>query len=98
MARSVGFEVESINYHPAPAFWNWTCHSIIKSWAKGKSEKDAAEIKKMADSVFPPVDFQQNNLKNLFFVSAFTALDIGIKLLTGSTSNMAVVLRRPDQS
>jgi 2-polyprenyl-3-methyl-5-hydroxy-6-metoxy-1,4-benzoquinol methylase len=98
MAESVGFIVESIQYHPAPAFWNWTFHSIVKSWGKGKSEAEAARIKALADGLFPPVDFQQNNLKNLFFVSGFTAIDIIQKALTGTTSNMAVVLRRPPET
>ncbi len=96
MAESIGFKVEMIQYNPAPAFWNWTCHSIVKSWSNGKSEKEAVKIKALADNLFPPVDFQRNNLKNLFFVAGFTAIDIAIKVLTGSTSNMAVVMRRPD--
>jgi 2-polyprenyl-3-methyl-5-hydroxy-6-metoxy-1,4-benzoquinol methylase len=98
MATSVGFIVESINYHPAPAFWNWTCHSIVKSWAKDKPAQESTRIKGLADALFPPVDFQQNNLKNLFFVSGFTAIDVVIKALTGTTSNMAVVLRRPSET
>lgn len=98
MAKSVGFEVDRIDFHPAPAFWNWTCHSIVKSWANGKPEAKAQKIKAMADHWFPPVDFQKNNLRNLFFVAGFTALDIGLKMVSGSTSNMAVVLRRPANS
>jgi 2-polyprenyl-3-methyl-5-hydroxy-6-metoxy-1,4-benzoquinol methylase len=96
MAESVGFKVEQIQYHPAPAFWNWTCHSIVKSWSKDKPEKESAKIKACADTLFPPVDFQRNNLKNLFFVAGFTAVDVVIKAITGTTSNMAVVLRRPN--
>ena len=98
MAKSVGFEVESIQYHPAPAFWNWTCHSIVKSWASNKSENDASKMKALADGLFPPVEFQRNSLKNLFFVCGFTGLDIVIKAVTGSTSNMAVVMRRPNKA
>lgn len=96
MAESVGFKVESIQYNPAPAFWNWTFHSIVKSWAKDKPAKQSVKLKALADALFPPVDFQRNNLKNLFFVSAFTAIDVGIKAITGTTSNMAVVMRRPN--
>ncbi|HEY9784664.1 MAG TPA: hypothetical protein V6D17_04615, partial [Candidatus Obscuribacterales bacterium] len=82
----VGFVVERIDYNPAPAFWNWTGHSLLKSWG----------MKGLADFLFPPVDYQKNNLKNFLAAGTFTMIDIAIKLFTGTTSNMAVVLRKPD--
>jgi 2-polyprenyl-3-methyl-5-hydroxy-6-metoxy-1,4-benzoquinol methylase len=87
LAESVGFELVKISYHPAPAFWNWTFHSLLK--AQGPA------LSKAADYLFPPVDFQKNNLKNLLAVSLFTSFDVAIKAFTGKTSNMSVVLRRP---
>jgi 2-polyprenyl-3-methyl-5-hydroxy-6-metoxy-1,4-benzoquinol methylase len=87
LAESVGFELVKIDYHPAPAFWNWTFHSLLKPKSKAA-----------ADNLFPPVDFQKNNLKNLIAVSIFTSFDIAIKALTGKTSNMSVVLRRPEEN
>lgn len=86
MAESIGFIVERIDFNPAPAFWNWTGHSVLKS--KG--------LDKAADALFPPVDFQKNNLRNFFAAGTFTVIDLVIKSLTGTTSNMAVVLRKPE--
>lgn len=85
MAQELGFEVERIEYNPAPAFWNWTGHSLLKTWG----------FKKAADYLFPPVDYQKNNFKNFVAAAVFTSIDIVFKLFTGSTSNMAVVLRKP---
>ena len=84
MAESVGFKVDRIDFNPAPAFWNWTGHSLVKSWG----------MKRAADWLFPPVDFQKNNLRNFFAAGTFTVIDIVMKLCTGKTSNMAVVLRK----
>lgn len=92
LCESVGFRVEKVNFHPAPAFWNWTFHSIVKSWDGGK---DSA-FTKTADSLFPPQEFQRNSLRNLIAVSAFTSFDVLQKLLTGRTSNMSVLLRKPE--
>ena len=49
----------------------------------------------VADTLFPPVDFQKNNLKNLIFASMFTGIDVTMKAVAGSTSNMSLVLRKP---
>lgn len=89
LAEELGFEVVDIKFHPAPAFWNWTFHSLLGS--PGNPDWKV----KLADYLFPPVDFQENNLRNLMAVSTFTMFDIVQKGLTGQTSNMAVVLRKP---
>ncbi|MBI2811084.1 MAG: class I SAM-dependent methyltransferase [Candidatus Melainabacteria bacterium] len=86
MVKELGFDVVEIRYHPAPAFWNWSFHSLTAANAKHK---------KWADFLFPPADFQDNNLKNLCAVSLFTCLDIVQKATTGKTSNMSILLRKP---
>jgi 2-polyprenyl-3-methyl-5-hydroxy-6-metoxy-1,4-benzoquinol methylase len=85
MAESVGFNVERIGFHPAPAFWNWTGHSLLKSWGH----------KNLADFLFPPADFQKSNLRNFFAAGTFTVMDLAIKTVVGKTSNMSVVMRKP---
>ena len=90
LAESVGFKVEKIEFHPAPAFWNWTFHSLVSSWDNGKE----GAFTKAADSLFPPTEFQKNSIKNLIAVSAFTSVDLAMKALTGKTSNMSLVLRK----
>ncbi len=86
MADSIGFKIDRIEFNPAPAFWNWTGHSILKSYG----------MKRAADALFPPVDFQKNNMRNFLSAGTFTVMDLAIKALSGTTSNMAVVLRKPD--
>lgn len=92
LASEIGFELVRIDFHPAPAFWNWTFHSLVGSLG---SSSNKAAMKRLADALFPPVDFQKNNLRNFFAVSLFTVIDIIQRILTGQTSNMAVVLRKP---
>ena len=86
LARELGFEVIKIEYHPAPAFWNWSFHSLLSA---------KPQYKKLADYLFPPSDFQKNNLKNLCAVSIFTFFDVVQKTTTGKTSNMSILLRKP---
>ncbi len=98
MATSVGFEVLRIDFHPAPAFWNWTFHSILTSLSKTKNpllRPFAQPIRSLGDWLFPPVDFQKNSVKNFFAAGLFTLFDIAQKAATGLTSNMAVLLRKP---
>jgi 2-polyprenyl-3-methyl-5-hydroxy-6-metoxy-1,4-benzoquinol methylase len=90
LTAEIGFELVAIKFHPAPAFWNWTFHSLLGGPGNPPWKS------KLADCLFPPVGFQDNNLRNLIAVSAFTFLDIAQKALTGQTSNMAVVLRKPE--
>lgn len=105
LAQSIGFDLLRIDYYPAPAFWNWTLHSLVKSVGKMNEDGGATADRtgralsgRIADALFPPVDFQKNNLRNLLAVSTFTLLDLAIKLCTGQTSNMSVVLRKPTLS
>jgi len=86
LVKGLGFDVIEIRYHPAPAFWNWSFHSLMAA---------QAPCKKLADFLFPPSDFQKNNLKNLCAVSLFTFFDVVQKATTGKTSNMSILLRKP---
>jgi 2-polyprenyl-3-methyl-5-hydroxy-6-metoxy-1,4-benzoquinol methylase len=85
MANAVGFTIRRIDFNPAPAFWNWTGHSVLKSWG----------MKEIADALFPPVDFQKNNLSNFIRAGIFTSIDLIVKLCSGTTSNMAVFMEKP---
>jgi SAM-dependent methyltransferase len=94
LIEGCGFAVEKTQFHPAPAFWNWTMHSLVGSVDR---TNDGA-FSRLSDRLFPPTEFQKNSLRNLIFVSAFTFLDIVLKAITGSTSNMALTARKPPQS
>lgn len=89
-----GYIVEQTQFHPAPAFWNWTMHSLIGSVDR---ERGGA-FSRFSDWIFPPAEFQKNSLKNLIFVSAFTLLDVVLKAITGTTSNMSLAARKPNSS
>lgn len=91
LVEGIGFAVEETQFHPAPAFWNWTMHSLLGSPDR---ERDGL-LSRLSDRLFPPSEFQKNSLRNLIFVAVFTALDIVIKLTTGSTSNMSLRARKP---
>ncbi|HEY9677439.1 MAG TPA: class I SAM-dependent methyltransferase [Drouetiella sp.] len=88
LVNQIGFELVEIRYHPAPAFWNWTFHSM---------GVQNPQFRKAADYLFPPADFQKNNLKNLLAACLYTSFDVVQKAATGKTSNMSLLLRRPIQ-
>ncbi|MCC7530869.1 MAG: class I SAM-dependent methyltransferase [Candidatus Melainabacteria bacterium] len=91
LVEARGFTIVETHFHPAPAFWNWTMHSLIGSADRQKN----GFFSRLADRLFPPAEFQKNSLRNLLFVSAFTLLDIALKAATGSTSNMSMTVRKP---
>ena len=91
LLEECGFVAEETQFHPAPAFWNWTMHSLI-----GAVDRDKDGLfSRLSDRLFPPTEFQKNSLRNLIFVSAFTFLDLILKVFTGSTSNMSLTARKP---
>jgi len=91
LVEEMGFTIVETEYHPAPAFWNWTMHSLLGA----KDREKNGFFSKLSDRLFPPSEFQKNSLRNLIFVSAFTCIDIVLKATTGSTSNMSVTVRKP---
>lgn len=91
LVEECGFTVLDTQFHPAPAFWNWTMHS----WLGDRDRKQNGFFSRLSDRLFPPTEFQKNSLKNLVFVSLFTAFDILLKAVTGTTSNMSFTLKKP---
>jgi 2-polyprenyl-3-methyl-5-hydroxy-6-metoxy-1,4-benzoquinol methylase len=91
LVEECGFTIVETQYHPAPAFWNWTMHSLLGSIDRQRN----GFFSRLADRLFPPTEFQKNSLRNLIFVCGFTFLDIVLKLTTGSTSNMSLTVRKP---
>lgn len=94
LIEECGFTVQETQFHPAPAFWNWTMHSLL-----GAVDRDRDGLfSRLSDRLFPPTEFQKNSLRNLIFVSAFTFLDVVLKAVTGSTSNMSLTARKPTKN
>jgi hypothetical protein len=52
-------------------------------------------LKPLADALFPPVDWAKTNLANFIRNGFFAATDLAIKAVTGQTSNMGVVFKKP---
>jgi len=86
LARAVGLGLERVEYQPNPIFWVWTCHSWLKDRFPGRRWPDRA---------FPPVGIFAPSLQSFVLLSAFTALDIVLRRITGRTASMAVEMRRP---
>lgn len=91
LVEECGFMIVETQFHPAPAFWNWTMHSLLGS----RDRQQNGFFSRLSDRLFPPAEFQKNSLRNLLFVSVFTLLDIVLKAATGSTSNMSMTVRKP---
>ena len=86
LARPVGLELERVEYQPNPIFWVWTCHS----WLRARFPR-----RRWPDRLFPPVRIFEPSPQSFVLLSAFTALDLALRLLTGRTANIAVEMRKP---
>jgi len=89
LADSVGLSVERVEYQPNPIFWVWTCHS----WLRGRSPG-----RRWPDRAFPPVGIFAPSLQSFLLLSAFTVVDLVLRLASGRTASMAVEMRKPTSS
>jgi 2-polyprenyl-3-methyl-5-hydroxy-6-metoxy-1,4-benzoquinol methylase len=87
LAQLTGFEIEIIDFYPNAIFWFWTFHSMIV--------RANPKLRKLADWLFPAIDFQRDTMANFLRICFFCGIDVVIKLLTKQTSNMVVVFRKP---
>jgi 2-polyprenyl-3-methyl-5-hydroxy-6-metoxy-1,4-benzoquinol methylase len=84
LADKAGFEVLETTYYPAPVFWIWTLHSLLRPRAP-----------RLADALFPPVDIMWRGTPwNVALMSVFTAVDYAAILAFGRCSQMRLLLRR----
>jgi 2-polyprenyl-3-methyl-5-hydroxy-6-metoxy-1,4-benzoquinol methylase len=86
LAKATGFELAHLEFQPNAIFWVWTMHSLLK---------DKPIVGKLADHLFPPVEWSKTSLSNFVRNGSFAALDMLIKATTGQTSNMGVAFRKP---
>ena len=86
LAQSIGLEVERVDYQPNPIFWVWTCHA----WLRGRFPH-----RTWPDRAFPPVGIFAPSVQSFVLLSAFTVVDVILRLLTGRTASMAVEMRKP---
>jgi SAM-dependent methyltransferase len=86
LAKSVGLELERVEYQPNPIFWVWTCHAWLRERFPGRRWPDRA---------FPPVGIFAPSLQSFALLSAFTAVDLAQRAATGRTASMAVEMRKP---
>jgi SAM-dependent methyltransferase len=86
LADSVGLSLDRVEYQPNPIFWVWSCHSWLR---------DRFPRRRWPDRAFPPVAIFESSPRSFVLLSAFTALDVGLRRLTGRTASVAVELRKP---
>jgi hypothetical protein len=86
LADSVGLRVDGVEYQPNPIFWVWSLHSWLR---------DRFPRRPWVDRAFPPVAIFESSLRSFLLLSAFTALDLVLRRVTGRTGSIAVELRRP---
>jgi SAM-dependent methyltransferase len=84
LAHSVGLEVERVEYQPNPVFWVWTMHSLLDDRSP-----------RLADRLFPPVGVFRPSVQSFVLLSAFTIVDLALRVMTGKTASMSVEMRKP---
>lgn len=86
LARAADLEVATIRFNPTGSTWLYTFHSLTKG---------SPTFARYADLLFPLEGSMKTTFANFVRNMIFTALEIVILLLTGQTSNMGVVMRKP---
>jgi SAM-dependent methyltransferase len=86
LGESIGLVQERVEYQVNPVFWNWTCHS----WLKSRFPKAT-----WPDRLFPTIAIFHRSPLSFVLLSVFTAIDFAQLALTGKTASMAVEQRKP---
>jgi 2-polyprenyl-3-methyl-5-hydroxy-6-metoxy-1,4-benzoquinol methylase len=76
MAARVGLNRVAARCYPSPAFWNWTCHSIVMKVAGAR----------IADALFPPITIFYGGVRSLLLLGGFSVLESLVLRLTGRAS------------
>jgi len=86
LAARVGFEHVETSFSTNGTFWTWTFHSLLRGrWPAA-----------LNDAIFPSdYRFIKNNPWNLARIGLFSLFDAANITLTGQSSNMLVILRKP---
>jgi 2-polyprenyl-3-methyl-5-hydroxy-6-metoxy-1,4-benzoquinol methylase len=86
LAERTGFEHLHTGFSTNGTFWTWTFHSLLRRrWPAA-----------LNDALFPSdYRFIRNNPWNIARIGLFTAIDLINVKLTGQSSNMLVILRKP---
>lgn len=86
LAERAGFEHLDTRFSTNGTFWTWTCHSALHGRVPAR----------INDALFPSDDrFIRNSLGNIARIGAFSLLDAANIVVTGRSSNMLVILRKP---
>jgi SAM-dependent methyltransferase len=86
LAHRAGFEHLDTVFSTNGTFWTWSFHSLLHGRVPAR----------ITDALFPSdARFVKNSLWNVARIGAFSALDAANVLLTGQSSNMLVILRKP---
>ena len=86
LAERAGFEHLETSFSTNGTFWTWTFHSLLRGrWPAG-----------LNDAVFPSdYRFIKNHPWNVARIGLFSCVDAINLVVTGQSSNMLVILRKP---
>ncbi len=62
--------------YASPAFWNWTCHSVLLSLTSPR----------IADAVFPPITIFYGGIRSFVLLGGFSVLESIVLKITGRAS------------
>jgi SAM-dependent methyltransferase len=87
LGERAGFRMLEMKFNPAPVHWVWTLHNL------SQARRDV--LGTIGRRVFSPMDVFGGGVKALALLAAFTAVDIGLLMTTGRSSNMMVIFQKP---
>lgn len=86
LAERAGFEHLETSFSTNGTFWTWTFHSLLRGRLPAR----------VNDALFPSdYRFITNNPWNIVRIGLFSGVDAANRVLTGQSSNMLVILRKP---
>lgn len=86
LVEGAGFQFLGTKFSTNGAFWSWTMHAYLVR--KG--------MRAIADRLFPSDHrFTSSSIFNIFRLGAFTLVDMLVLILTGRSSNMLIIARKP---
>lgn len=88
LGESVGLQYVSHYYHPGPTHWVWTLHNVFLQYDN--------RVGRFGQWLFDPLRIFRKGIIPFCLLSFFTVLDSMILKLTGRSSVMTIIFRKPE--
>jgi len=85
LAENAGLEFVGVRFYLIPILWIWSLHLLGTKLG----------ARQLTDALFPPHEHQCSSLQWFALTGGFTAVDFLLRLLTGQTACMFMILRKP---